>query len=109
MIAFRSLDQLDARPQEFVSIVVNGHRWAAAARSATRSARRMPANKVVRYRLNPFRGFGSRAKQWCRGRYTGSASVMRTARSSCTIRPNRLPAKSCVAETKLGSFSFRVR
>jgi len=107
MISFRSLDQLSA-PKEFVSIVVNAPMGCG--RSVGNSVGTSYArNKVVRYRLNPFRGFGSRAKQWCRGRYTGSASVMRTARSSCTIRPNRLPAKSCVAETKLGSFSFRVR
>lgn len=107
MISFRSLDSLSA-PQEFVSIVVNGP--ASCGRSVGNSVGTSYArNKVVRYRLNPFRGFGRRAHTWCRGRYSGSVSIMRKVRDSCTIRPSRLPAKSCVAETKLGSFSFRVR
>jgi hypothetical protein len=106
-IWFRSLDSLNA-PREFVSIVVRGP--AGCGRSVGNSVGMSYArNKVVRYRLRPFRGSGREAKRWCRGRYAGAASVMRTVRSSCTIRPSRLPAESCVAETKLGAFSFRVR
>jgi hypothetical protein len=106
LISFRSLDRLTA-PTEFVSIVVNGP--PGCGRSVGNSVGVSYArNKVVRYRVSPFRGNGHRVKRWCGGRYTGSASVMRTVRSSCKIRPSRLPAGSCVAETKLGSFSFRV-
>jgi hypothetical protein len=107
MISFRSLDFLRA-PEEFVSIVVTGP--PSCGRSVGNSVGTSYArNKVVRYRLKPFRGFGRRAEHWCRGRYSGSVSVMRQVRSSCTIRPSRLPAESCVAETKLGGFTFRVR
>jgi hypothetical protein len=106
-ISFRALDDLRA-PGEFISIVVDGP--PGCGRSVGNSVGvSYSRNKVVRYRLKPFKGAARRAHRWCRGRYTGSASVMRTVQASCTIRPSRLPAQSCVAETKLGGFSFRVR
>jgi hypothetical protein len=107
MIEFRSLDDLSA-PDEFISVRVEGPAGCGelVGNSVGVSYAR---NKVVRYRVRPFRGAGHRAKRWCKGRYSGSASVMRKVKRSCTIRPSRLPAKSCVVETELGEFSFRAR
>ena len=109
VIGFRSLGAIDP-PQAFFSVRVDG--------PPSSSCRRIVGNSVgvayardqrVRYRVKPFRGFGKAARAWCPGRYSGHVSLMRTVADSCEIRPSALPSPSCVDETRLGVFTFRVR
>jgi hypothetical protein len=108
-ISFRSVARVKS-PREFFSITVEG--------PAGSGCRRIVGNSVgvsytrggeVRYRLRPFKGLGRAARRWCRGRYTGQASFMRSARDGCGIRPSATPSPSCVEEVRIGKFAFRVR
>jgi hypothetical protein len=109
VIGFRSLGAVDP-PQAFFSVRVDG--------PPSGACRRIIGNSVgvayardqrVRYRVKPFRGFGKAARAWCTGRYSGHVSLMRKVADSCEIRPSALPSPSCVEETVIGRFSFRVR
>jgi Ca2+-binding RTX toxin-like protein len=108
-ISFRSLDNLRS-PAEFVSIMVQGPAGSACGRAVGNSVGvSYGRNRVIRYRLTPYKGAGHRAHRWCSGRYEGAASVMRKVQPACAISATRPPKPACVKETKLGSFSFRVR
>jgi len=65
-------------------------------------------DRAVRFRLQPFRSGGHRAKRWCRGRYGGSVSFVHPF-AGCSVTPSKAPSPKCSQEVRIGRFSFRVR
>ena len=109
MISFRALATVDART-EFFSIEVQGPSGSSCRESVGNSVGvEYHRDRVVRYRLGPFTGNGRKARRWCRGRYRGTATFVRTKGAGCSVEPSAAPTAGCADELLLGRFSFRVK
>jgi hypothetical protein len=91
MVKFRSIQTVGPNA-DFFSISVKGPNGCGSL-NATSAGVAYHADRAVRFRLDPFRGKGKKAKRWCRGRYRGD------------VRYSPTGAK----DVPVGRFSFRVR